>query len=156
MTNRTMHAVHSFNHVCIRPRRKPLTTGTNATRFMGLSSNICRLILTVGCCENTIAHSQAHLHRQPLNLRQQEEPRAVPAFSLQAPHRHLQLHRQDCRRADEARAPQRSRGRDQSLIPAIRHRPPPVQAGGAAQSDTDITKKTSNRHPRALRSPLCT
>ena len=42
------------------------------------------------------------LHREPLYLRQQEGPRAVPAVRLQASDRHLQLYRKDCRCPDEA------------------------------------------------------
>ncbi len=52
---------------------------------------------------------------KPLHLRQQEEPRAVPAFELQAPDRHLQRHSQNRRRPDEARAPQRRGSGNQVL-----------------------------------------
>ena len=62
------------------------------------------------------SHAQADFYGQPLDFRQQESPRAVPALHLQAHPRHLLIDAQDDRRADEARTSFGSRGRDQGVI----------------------------------------
>ena len=58
----------------------------------------------------------SRFYGQPLDFRQQESPRAVPALHLQAHPRHLLIDAQDDRRADEARTSFGSRGRDQGVI----------------------------------------
>ena len=63
-----------------------------------------------------LSHAQADFYGQPLDFRQQESPRAVPALHLQAHPRHLLIDAQDDRRADEARTSFGSRGRDQGVI----------------------------------------
>ena len=57
MKNMSIQMAITFQYQCPTPRRSFLTTGYTRKREIGLSSRICRLNLTVGCCENIMMKS---------------------------------------------------------------------------------------------------
>ena len=55
--NINIHAAHVFIHQLRLPFRIALVVGIAMNSDSGLSKSICKLRLTVGCCEKTIANS---------------------------------------------------------------------------------------------------
>ena len=81
------------------------------------AEKIVKTVKSTGCKRpGAPSHAQADFHGEPLDFRQQESPRAVPALHLQAHPRHLFVDAQNDRRADETGASLRCGGRNQGVI----------------------------------------